>query len=498
MARFADPFRHGVASGDPLADRVILWTRVTLVDEPEPEVAWVVARDASLGDVVTAGTTQTSESVDFTVKIDATGLEPATTYFYGFTCAGHRSPVGRTKTAPAGSVDHLRFALVSCAKYTAGFFNVYGRVAERDDLAFLLHVGDYIYEYGNVDPKANGPAIGRAVDPPHECWTLEHYRRRYAHYRLDPDVQLVHERHPIVATLDDHEIADNTWREGAKLHDPAKHGEWAVRKAAALRAWREWMPVRLPPPPDEERIYRKLPLGDLADLFMLDGRTKRDAQTRTAEMDDPDRSLLGDEEEEWLMAELERSRATWRLVGNDVMIGQVFTDYLPEELGEPLSEVGVLTKREHGPEPDQWDGYTAERERIFQFLEEGRIPNVVFLSGDVHTAWAMELKRRPDDPDERPAAVEIVTASITSENLDEVLGADPRTESLSIEREVDEDNPHVRWVDLDSHGYVLVDVTPERLEAEWWFVETTQRRADGEHRAAAWQVRAGEPRLIEV
>lgn len=498
MERFPDPFRHGVASGDPLADRVILWTRITLLDESEPEVAWVVARDAELADVVASGVTQTSESVDFTVRVDAAGLEPGTTYFYGFTCAGQRSPVGRTKTAPAGPTDRLRFALVSCAKYTAGYFNVYGRVAERDDLDFLLHVGDYIYEYGNVDPKANGPAIGRAVDPPHECWTLEHYRRRYAHYRLDPDVQLVHERHPIIATLDDHEIADNAWREGAKLHDPEKHGEWGVRKAAALRAWREWIPSRLPPPPDEDRIYRTIPLGDLADLFMLDGRTNRDEQTQTSEMDAPDRSILGDDEEQWLMSELEGSEATWRLVGNDVMIGQVFTDYLPEELGEPLSEVGVLTKREHGPEPDQWDGYTAERDRLFRFLEKRQIPNVVFLSGDVHTAWAVELKRHPDDPDERPAAVEIVTASITSENLDEYLGADPRTESLPIEQEVDKGNPHVRWVDLDSHGYVLVDVTPERLEAEWWFVETTQQRDDGEHRAAVWRVKAGEPRLVAV
>ncbi len=498
MARFPDPFRHGVASGDPLDDRVILWTRVTLVDEPEPDVAWVVARDPDLADVVAAGTVATSESVDFTVKVDADGLDSGTTYFYGFTCAGQRSPVGRTKTAPSGAVDRLRFALVSCAKYTAGYFNVYARVAERDDLDFLLHVGDYIYEYGNVDEKANGPAIGRPVDPEHECWTVEHYRRRYAHYRLDPDVQLVHERHPIIATLDDHEIADNTWREGAKSHDPTKHGEWDARKSAALRAWREWLPVRLPPPPDEELIYRTFRLGELADLFMLDGRTKRDAPTKTSDMDAAERSILGEDEEGWLLDELERSDATWRLIGNDVMIGQVFTEFLPEELGEPLAEVGVLTKRERGPEPDQWDGYTAERDRLFRFLEEQQIENVVFLSGDVHTAWALELKRKPDDPDERPAAVELVTASITTENLDEHLGSLPRSDSLPVEQKVTEDNPHVRWVDLDSHGYVLVDLTAERLEAEWWFVETTRERADGQERAAAWRVEAGEPKLVAV
>jgi phosphodiesterase/alkaline phosphatase D-like protein len=237
----------------------------------------------------------------------------------------------------------------------------------------------------------------------------------------------------------------------------------------------------------------------LADLFMLDGRTKRDAPTkRTRDMDAPDRSILGEEEEGWLMKEFERSEATWRLVGNDVMIGQVFTGFLPEELGNPLSEVGILTKRERGPEPDQWDGYTAERDRLFRFLEERRIPNVVFLSGDVHTAWAVELKRRPEDSDERPAAVELVTASVTTENLDEHFGATPRTDSLPIEQQVSDENPHVRWVDLDSHGYVLVDLTSERLEAQWWFVETTQRRDDGQHQAAAWRVESGEPRLVPI
>ena len=498
MNRFQHVFRHGVASGDPLADRVVLWTRVTPAGEEPVEVDWVVARDVELQDVVERGSTVTDASTDFTVHVDASGLEPETTYHYAFEALGDRSPVGRTKTAPTGAAEVVRLALCSCAKYTAGFFNVYARIAERDDVDYVVHVGDYIYEYGHEDPKSPGPAIGRAVEPPHAARTLADYRMRYAHYRRDPDLQLLHESHPVIATIDDHELADDAWRGGASKHDPATDGDWQKRKSAALRAWREWMPVRLPPPPNEETIYRRLSFGGLADLLMLDGRTNRDAPTQGPDMDAPGRSVLGDEERRWLLDELEGSNATWRLIGNDVMVGQVFTSFLPEELGNPLSEVGILTKREHGPEPDQWDGYTAERDELLRFLEEREIPNVVFLSGDVHTAWAVELKRRPEDPDERPAAVEIVTASVTTENLDDELGAEPETRTEDVERAVIEENPHVRWVNLDAHGYVHVDVRPDRLRAEWWFVPETRRRVEGERRGAAFEVRAGEPRLIEV
>ena len=499
MGGFSDPFRHGVASGDPLPDGVVVWTRVTPDEEDAVEVAWRIASDPDLVTVVAEGTEVTDASTDYTVHVDARSLEPATTYFYAFEALGRGSSVGRTRTAPRGHCDRLRLALVSCAKYTAGYFNVYARLAERTDLDVVLHVGDYIYEYGNDDPKSSpGRTIGRAVEPPHEARTLADYRARYAHYRRDPDLQLLHETHPVIATLDDHELANDAWRGGAGGHDPDREGDWGARREAALRAWREWMPVRLPPPPSEERIYRTLSFGDLADVIMLDGRTKRDPQTKASEMDAPGRSVLGQAEHEWLVEELSRSRATWRLIGNDVMVGQVYTGFMPEDLVNPLSEVGILTKREHGPEPDQWDGYTAERADLFGFLEEEGIANVVFLSGDVHTAWAVELKRRPEDRDEAPGAVEFVTASITTENLDDDLGAEPRTRSLDVERKVIEENPHVHWVNLDAHGYVLLDVMHERVRAAWWFVPETHRRVVGERREAVFELRAGEQRLRKI
>jgi alkaline phosphatase D len=490
-------FRHGVASGDPLPDRVFLWTRVSGDTEDPVEVRWTVALDEGLEDVVASGTAVARAEQNHTVHVDAAGLSPGTAYWYGFDGLGASSRTGRTKTLPHGRPERIRFGVCSCAKYTAGHFNVYGRLADRDDLDFLLHLGDYIYELGNDDPNAPAGEIGRAAEPPHECITLEDYRRRYAHHRLDPDLQRLHARLPFISTLDDHEICDNTWREGAKRHDPSE-GPWVEREAAALRAWREWLPVRLPSE-DPLQVFRRFRIGELADLVVLDGRTRRDEESGAPEvMDDPERTILGPEQERWLLDLLEGSDAMWRLLGNSVMIGQVYTRLMPEDVGEPLGELGVLTKREHGPEPDQWDGYPAARDRLFQAVEEHRVGNVVFLSGDVHTAWAVDLKRDVADEQERALAVEFVTPSVTTANLDEHLADAPAgLTSEEIEEHVCEGNPHVRWVDLDRHGFIAVDVTAERVQADWWFADGVREPSDAVEHGASWLVRSGEHGLTE-
>ena len=307
-------FVHGVASGDPLTDRVMLWTRVT---PPGPvPVEWVMARDPGLADVVATGTTDATPEHDGTVHVDVTGLEPGTSYHYGFRAAGVSSPVGRTRTLPAHP-DRLRLAMVSCAKFNAGFFNAYARIAGRDDLDFLLHLGDYIYEASNTPPKSQTPGadIGRAFDPLHECVTLDDYRTRYAQYRADPDVQLLHAAHPVVATLDDHEFADGAWRDGAAEHRP-EYGPWADRKANAFRAREEWLPVRRPAPADPERVWREVAIGDLVDLFLIDTRTRRDEPVPDPAMSDPDRTALGPEQRGWLFDRLGGSTARWRLLAN--------------------------------------------------------------------------------------------------------------------------------------------------------------------------------------
>ena len=488
----ASVFTHGVASGEPTADGVVLWTRVG--SSEELEVTWTVATDPDLQDMVATGTATASPDHDGCVHAIVDGLSPATTYHYAFRHDEDRSSVGRTRTLPDGPVEHLRVAVFSCAKYSAGYFNALGRIADRDDLDLVLCLGDYIYEYGNDDPGL-GPAIGRGFVPPHRCRTLEDYRARYAHSREDPDMRRLHERHAVVALPDDHEFADNTWRGGAKKHDDARDGAWPRRFHDAFRAWTEWLPTRIEPDGDV-RLFRHVPLGDLADLLLLDTRTRRDRQAKGDEVDDEARTLLGDEQFAWLTEHLVGSKAAWRLIGQQVMIAQVESDLLPEDLGDPLGELGVLTPRDHGPEPDQWDGYPAERGRLLHDIADHGVRDVVFVSGDVHSAWACDLRLDPHDDD--PIAVEFCTTSVTSENLDDHAGWGYRTRSPAIERELIDANPHIHWAEVDSHGYLLIDVTPERVEAQWHFVDTVRRPSEGVHLGGAWAVTRGTHRLEPV
>ena len=322
-------FVHGVASGDPLQDRVIIWTRC----EVSGELNWTVASDQALKHVVRKGTATAEESSDLTVKVDVDGLDPGTAYWYFFESDGVTSPVGRTKTLPKNP-NHIRFAMYSCAKFAAGYFNGHACMAERDDLDFVICLGDYIYEYSNED-KGLGEKIGRAFEPDNECRTLEDYRTRYSQYRRDKMLQQNHQSHPFINIVDDHEFCDNTWRDGAGRHDESEDGPWSERKAAAFQAWREWIPIRLPDPEDESRIYRAFPLGELADLILLDTRTRRDEQSKDEEeIEHEDRTLLGEEQFEWFTSACDKSKATWRIIANGVMIGQVESDFMPEDLGD--------------------------------------------------------------------------------------------------------------------------------------------------------------------
>jgi alkaline phosphatase D len=491
-------FPHGVASGDPLADAVVLWTRLT-TSEPRVETTWTIARDPACADIVETGTVTADAEHDHTLHVDATGLEPATTYYYSFRALGQTSPVGRTRTLPTGPTDHVRFAMVSCASFNAGYFNVYARVAERDDIDFVLHLGDYVYETPNVLPPGapQPPDMGRPFDPIGECVTLADYRTRYAQYHVDGDLRALHHRHPIIPILDDHEYADGAWREGSSWHRP-EQGPYADRKAAAVQARWEWLPCRMPDPSDPERVYRTVPIGDLADLLLIDTRTHRDIPVPKPAMDDPARTALGPKQRDWLLGELGTSRARWRLLGNASVIGQTWCEALPEVVRAPLATLRLLGDDGTGPDPDQWDGYPAERAALFRRIDERAVENLVVLSGDVHVALVIEL-HEDSFAGREPVAVEFVTASVTSMNLDDKMGWPRRSEpSRSIERETLRTLDHWKWCEFDSNGYMIIDVTPERLLGEWWFVDTVLQPSPHEELGARWMVEHGRPRAVSV
>ena len=490
-------FRHGVASGDPLSTAVVIWSRVTPPQQSPLAVRWEVAIDPEMLDVVARGTEIADESSDYTIKVDVPELRPFTDYYYRFETLSMRSRIGHTKTLPEGATEHVRIGVCSCAKYTSGYFSAYARMAERADLDFVVHLGDYIYEVGTYDGKALGPTIGRVMDPPHECTTLGDYRRRYAHYRLDPDLQLLHARHPMVATVDDHEICFDSWRGGSSRHEPDRDGRWQDRKDAALRAWREWLPMRAHTS-DPGRIYRNFALGDLADLIVLDSRTLRDRQSDDVRLAvGAGHSILGRNQLTWLRDRLEGSTATWRLIANSVMIGQMYTRSLTHDAAERLAELNLLSP-EGGPDPDQWDGYAAERAELFAWLENQGMKDVVFLSGDVHTSWAINLSRDPTDPRATPVGVEFVTPSLTSENYDDLLSASTGASVDRVERNLVRENPHVRWTDLDGHGYIVLDIGPHVVEADWYVVADVRSPSPREHFESGWRVVRGEGRLRPV
>ena len=492
-------FLHGVASGDPLTDRVIIWTRVTPTEQSSVAVTWEVSRHRNFRTLVCSGIARAEAEHDYTVRVDVDSLHPGSRYYYRFNALGETTPRAQTKTLPADGAIHLRFAQVSCAKFNAGFFNAYKRISQRPGLDFLLHLGDYIYEASNTPPASQtlGADIGRPFDPLHECKTLDDYRRRYAQYHLDPDVQAMHCALPIMAAWDDHEIADGAWRGGATEHKPERDGPWSERMAAAAQARAEWLPVRLNPA-DPGRVHRKVALGGLADLVIIDTRSLRDEPVGGAAMHHPARSALGREQRDWLLSELEHSAAKWRILGNPSILATVWAPDLPKEIKDDMVKVKLIEGDGNGPDYDQWDGYPAERAMLLNFLRDQKIHNLVVLSGDIHLAMALELKQNAQDLSEAPLAAEFVNPSLTSQNLDEKMGWLPRTGSLEIEKILMRALPHIRWCDMDSHGYNVIDVTPERIQVEWWFVDTVLERTSNEWRGAAWKVDAGSPGLTRV
>ncbi|MEV6291797.1 alkaline phosphatase D family protein [Streptomyces sp. NPDC051896] len=479
-ARAADQapaFLHGVASGDPLPDGVLLWTRVTPTPEaipgsgvgPDTEVSWVVARDKAFTGIVAKGTVTATAASDHTVKADVRGLQPATDYWFRFSAGGTDSPVARTRTAPAADapVSSLRFGVVTCANWEAGYFAAYRHLATRGDLDAWLHLGDYIYEYKSGEYAARGTVV-RPHAPANEIITLADYRTRHAKYKTDPDLQALHLKAPVIAIWDDHEFADNAWSGGAVNHTEGAEGTWTARKAAARQAYFEWMPVRTA---IEGTTYRRLRFGKLADLSLLDLRSFRSQQASagSGSVDDPNRTITGRAQLDWLKAGLKASDTKWRLVGNSVMIAPFVVGSLTADLLKPLAKLLDLPQDGIGVNTDQWDGYTHDRRELLDHLRSNGIGNTVFLTGDIHMSWANDV---PVDAGTYPlspsAATEFVITSVTSDNLDDIVKVPEGTVSALAAPLIEVANRHVHWVDTDRHGYGVLDITADRAQMDYY------------------------------
>jgi alkaline phosphatase D len=493
-------YAHGVASGDPLSDRVILWTRITTAASNELEVGWMVAEDAAFANKVAVGTTRTGPDSDFTVKVDATGLSPNRSYYYCFSCEGTTSPVGRTKTLPTGAVSRVRFAVFSCSNYPAGYFNVYGDAAKFDDIDVALHLGDYIYEYAAGGyASQNAATMNRVSQPANEIITLTDYRRRYQQYRTDPDLQAVHARLPFIAVWDDHELSNDTWREGAENHDPATEGLWAGRRQMAIQAYHEWMPIRVPDAARPDRIYRSFDFGNLLSLHMLDtrviGRDKQlalagyvgadrsfNAAAFTADVSSPTRQLMGAEQTAWLQSQMNKSSATWQVLGQQVLMARMllpapmvlgtvgypayFAIAAKVKAGQALNatEQQQLDAAKVPYNLDAWDGYQAARESVLN-MSKALNKNLVVLAGDTHNAWASDLA----DVNGQAVGVEFGVPAVTSPGFETYFPTiAPATVAAGMEQLI---GP-LQYAETISRGFVVLTVTPTETRADYRYVST--------------------------
>lgn len=545
-------FVHGIASGDPSHSAIILWTRVTPEAEGEVKVAWEVATDEGFTDLVTNGETTTTAERDYTVKIDAIGLAAGSRYYYRFTSGEAVTETGMTRTLPQGAVDSVKLAVMSCANFPAGHFNAYELAAQQDELDAVLHLGDYIYEYGRGGyASENAAELGREVLPEGELFTLSDYRTRYGQYRGDGSLQKLHAKVSFITVWDDHEVANDAWSDGAENHNEGE-GDFAARKAGALQAYFEWLPIRPWREGNHEEIYRSFSFGDLVDLHMLDTRVlARDKPLDYVDYIDPatqamdsarfmsdvtssDRSMLGQEQLQWLQGSLLTATGKWQLLGQQVLMGKML---LPAaiamqklsiaefaELGaiaqlaaraqanDPsltASEYSFLIGNQHKLTPevmallqmpnvpynlDAWDGYAYEREVILATAKSKAL-NLVVIAGDTHNAWANELTDAAGDA----VAVEFATSSVSSPGLEFYLGI-PKDQQAVTEAGITEMVDGLKYTNLRDRGFMVLTFTIDEVRSDWHFVDTilsTEFSEDMDKKFSAVS-QIGSPQIVPV
>ncbi len=517
-------FLHGVASGDPLPDSVVIWTRVTPDRDGPVPVAWVVAEDPELKNAVARGQVETGPERDYTVKVDASGLAPGRRYHYGFRVNETTSATGRTWTARADAQESMEIAVVSCSNWPNGLFNAYRALAGRDTLDLVIHLGDYIYEYGPDGYGGEvGARIGRIPDPPKEIVTLADYRRRHAQYKSDTDLQAAHARCPWIVSWDDHETANDSFLGGAENHQPDREGAWNAREQAGIQAYLEWMPIRDPAEgAPRSAIWRGFAFGDLASLVMLEtrltgrsqplsyvtdmamtvgptGQPQPDVAGFLTKLNDPDRRMMSAAEESFVADSLKASTArgaTWQILGNQVIMAEVRAPNLAALLPDavkaglarryPSAAAQIEFTRLGLPlNLDAWDGYPAARARLLKAAADA-VASLIVVTGDSHTAWANELFLDPART--MRVGVEFGATSVTSPGIADELpvpgldyaaafvGANPQT---------------VKWHDPRNRGFLVLQLTKAETVAEFYSVSTVLAPEFETRLEARFRVRPG-------
>lgn len=513
-------FAHGVASGDPDGNSIVIWTRLTTDAAQSATVIWEMAADEAFSALVTKGEAVARASSDWTVKAVVDGLAPGRTYYYRFRFGETLSPVGRARTLPDGAVERARFAVISCSNFPFGYFNVYDLIARQDNLDAVIHLGDYIYEYGpDGYGGEQGAKLGRPHDPPHEAISLADYRRRHAQYKSDPCLQAAHAAHPFITVWDDHETANNSWKGGAENHDPLTEGEWRTRRRAALQAYYEWMPVREPDPnAPREALFRKFSFGDLLTVTALETRlmarskqfeyqevvptlkTPEDVNRFREEiLWDESREMLGKEQSRFVAESLSDSVSSgqaWQLIANQIIMAEVTAP----DLSEHVTEEDIIELEKDWPPArdfiksstlglptnfDAWDGYPAARERFYDMVKDVGAKGLIVVTGDTHTWWANDLKKR----DGTHVGVELGTHSVTSPSpyRKAFLGGKGAEYALLTNKK----NKSVRYISGEDHGFIDLEITRDSANARFVAVDTIEQRQYNAFEKAAFTIKKG-------
>lgn len=509
-------FLHGVACGDPLTDSLILWTKVTPAQQVDAvQLLLEVSESTDFSAVKHQQLCLARQQADYCCKVDLTGLQPGRSYYYRFSDSNTVSAIGHGKTLPAGSVSQVRFAVLSCSNYPAGYFHVYQQVAQQQ-LDAVLHLGDYIYEYeqgGYATERSVELGRALAADNQAEMVSLQDYRKRYALYRSDKDLQQAHASHSFICVWDDHEITNDAWTDGAENHQP-NEGDYQVRKLNALQAYYEWMPIRPLVSGQQQSLCRSFAFGDLVDLHMLDTRIEGrnlqleykhytdektgafDTQRFVGDLTNPNRTLLGQKQQQWLQTQLMRSQAQYQVLGQQVLMAKMmFPSELLSAFSKPgpelvahIAELSALKQRaDQGDSSlsttdkqrlesviaynlDAWDGYPYERELVYKTAQQQN-KQLVVLAGDTHNAWASTLH----DQQGNKVGIELATPSVSSPGIETYL----KLNTAQVEHLADvlpQLINELEYCNLHQRGYLLVAFSKEQMDAQWFFVDDITKK----------------------